>query len=232
MRQNGSRTLSARPSGQGCRSVRRRPPKPKQKEKGTCWTESVEYRGSGSKLLYAVRVTRFDLLRPIGSFATRITKWDTICDQKLHRLMEYVFSTVAWRQVGYVGDALSRLSLELFVDADFSNQNTNNKSTSGLLLRAKGKRSNFPLTAQSRRQPYVSVSTWEAELVAIALGLKNEGLPILSLWGELLATVAPELTPDTPHEGALVWQRKWWTKPMARWIRSRPSCGTSLPRKW
>ena len=35
------------------------------------------------KILYAARMCRFDLLRAVGSLATRVTKWDAGCDRKL-----------------------------------------------------------------------------------------------------------------------------------------------------
>ena len=38
------------------------------------------------KDLYGARCCRFDLLRPICALASKVTKWDRLCDAKLHRL--------------------------------------------------------------------------------------------------------------------------------------------------
>ena len=56
------------------------------------------------KLMYCARYGRFDLLRAIGRLATLITKWDSLCDKKLHRLIQYVRFSKGVRQIGFVGD--------------------------------------------------------------------------------------------------------------------------------
>ena len=56
------------------------------------------------KVLYAARMCRCDLLKAIGALASRITKWDEICDAELHRLMSYIKSTVDVKLTSYVGD--------------------------------------------------------------------------------------------------------------------------------
>ena len=42
------------------------------------------------KILYGARLARFDLLRPIAALASKITKWDTVCDRMLHRLVSCI----------------------------------------------------------------------------------------------------------------------------------------------
>ena len=39
------------------------------------------------KILYAARMARFDLLRPVNALARMFTKWDADCDNRLHRLV-------------------------------------------------------------------------------------------------------------------------------------------------
>ena len=46
------------------------------------------------KVFYAARVARFDLLRAIGFLACHITKWGGLCDERLHRLMCYIRTTL------------------------------------------------------------------------------------------------------------------------------------------
>ena len=55
------------------------------------------------KLLYAVRMARYDLLKAVNTLACFIHKWDVQCDVALHRLMCYVASTIHLKQVGWVG---------------------------------------------------------------------------------------------------------------------------------
>eukprot|EP00974_Lingulodinium_polyedra_P035896 3444273-Lingulodinium_polyedra.AAC.1 len=38
------------------------------------------------KVLYVARVARFDLLKATCSLACMVTKWDSECDRRLHRL--------------------------------------------------------------------------------------------------------------------------------------------------
>ena len=46
------------------------------------------------KLLYAVRIARFDLLRSINALARNVTKWTKDDDARLHHLMCFVNSTI------------------------------------------------------------------------------------------------------------------------------------------
>ncbi|CAE7211779.1 unnamed protein product [Symbiodinium sp. CCMP2592] len=44
------------------------------------------------KILYGARMGRYDLIRPVQALASLITKWDGLCDKKLHRLVCYINS--------------------------------------------------------------------------------------------------------------------------------------------
>ena len=44
------------------------------------------------KILYAARMGRFDLIRPVSALASRITKWTHLCDKRPHRLICYIHS--------------------------------------------------------------------------------------------------------------------------------------------
>merc|ERR1712240_973269 len=48
------------------------------------------------KVLYAARMCRFDLLRAVTALATKVTRWDALCDKKLHRLIAYINCTSHW----------------------------------------------------------------------------------------------------------------------------------------
>ena len=55
------------------------------------------------RILYGARLARFDLLRPIAALASKITKWDTVCDRMLHRLVCYS-SSLDYKLKGHIGD--------------------------------------------------------------------------------------------------------------------------------
>ena len=54
-----------------------------------------------------------------------------------------------------------------------------------MFLALTGPRTFFPLTAASKKQTAVSLSTSEAEIVACQYGLKTAGLPSLELWEKI-----------------------------------------------
>lgn len=86
------------------------------------------------KDLYGARCCRFDLLRPICALASQVTKWDRLCDDKLHRLMCYINTTKKVKMYGKVGDLPEAVRLALFSDADFAGCSETMRSTSGVIL--------------------------------------------------------------------------------------------------
>ncbi len=115
-----------------------------------------------------------------------ITKWDTLCDKKLHRLIKYISGTTTWRQIGFVGDNPEELELGLFSDADFAGDRETMRSTSGVFLALYGPHTFYPPNAQSKKQTAVSHSTVEAEIVAADHAIRRSGLPALPLWETVL----------------------------------------------
>ena len=72
------------------------------------------------KILYAARMCRHDLLKAVGSLASRVAKWDKLCDEELHRLVSYIHHKKHIVMVSYVGDSPDKLFLQLYSDADFA----------------------------------------------------------------------------------------------------------------
>ena len=138
------------------------------------------------KILHGARLARFDLLRPIAALAAKITKWDTVCDRMLHRLLCYINSPLDYKLKGHIGDSSENLNLTLYSDADFAGCLDIAKSTSGAFIALTGPNSFFPLNATSKKQPCVSHSTPEAEIVAADLAIRAEGLRALQLWDMVL----------------------------------------------
>ena len=46
---------------------------------------------------------------------------------------------------------------------------------------------NFPIEGISKRRPYVSISTPEAELVACNFAMRTSGLPSMAIWKKILS---------------------------------------------
>ena len=138
------------------------------------------------KNLYAARLSRPDLLKPINELAKSVTKWTRNQDRQLWRLMSYMKSTRHFQLEGYVNNKAEDLHLELFVDADFSGERKDSKSTSGAWMRLAGTQTSFPLMWSSKRQTSTSRSTTEAEVIAMASAIFGEALPVLGLWETLL----------------------------------------------
>ena len=115
------------------------------------------------KILYGARMGRYDLIRPVQALASLITKWDGLCDKKLHRLVCYINSTLDLNLYGWIGDPPDLLELVLYCDADLAGDRTDSKSTSGVFMCLLGPRSFMPLNALSKKQTSVSKSTPEAK---------------------------------------------------------------------
>ena len=131
-------------------------------------------------------MARYDLLRPVQSLATYLHEWDADCDDRLHRLVSYVQSTIHWRQACWVGDDVTELGPHLYADADFAGCPRTLRSTSGYHLAVEGPWSSIPKAGCSARQTALSNSTPEAEFAACHLAHKKAFLPSLDLYDQLL----------------------------------------------
>jgi hypothetical protein len=134
------------------------------------------------KILYIARLARSDLLRAVGALSTMITKWDSLCDRKLFRIIRYINGSTGWRQIGFIGDGPDEPEFGLLSDADFAGDREAMRSTSSVFLALL----RFPLAAQSKKHTAVSHSTVEAEIVAADHAIRMSGLPALPLWERLL----------------------------------------------
>ena len=139
-----------------------------------------------TKNLYAARLRRPDLLKPINELAKSVTKWTRNHDRQLWRLMCYMKSTRDFQLEGVVNNKPEDLHLQLFVDADFSGERKDSKSTSGAWMRLAGSQTSFPLMWSSKRQTSTSRSTTEAEVIAMASAIFGEAIPVLQLFETLL----------------------------------------------
>ena len=133
------------------------------------------------KILFAARMARFDLLRAVQGLAARVTKWSVDCDKALYRLVCYINSTLDLQLQSFIGDSIIDCRLWLFADADHAGE-YDNRSTSGCFLVLVGPNTYFPLTAFSKKQTSVSMSSTESEVVSANVSLRSVGLPSSGLW--------------------------------------------------
>ena len=69
------------------------------------------------------------------------------------------------------------------------------KSTTGALIVLIGPNTYIPLSWLLKKQDTVSLSSTEAEIVALVKSLKIEGIPMLDLWEKLLEVFSPKQVP-------------------------------------
>ena len=89
-------------------------------------------------------------------------------------------------QFAYVGDHLEDCYLVLFYDASFAGDVRDSKSTSGALVFLLGPNTCVPLSWACKKQGAVSHSSTEAEIISLDFGVRCEGVPMLTLWEEVL----------------------------------------------
>ena len=90
------------------------------------------------EIIYGARLARFGQLRPIAALASKITKWDSVCDRMLHRLVCYINSSLGYKLKGHICDSSKGLTLTLFSDAGFAGCLDTAKSTSGVFIAPTG----------------------------------------------------------------------------------------------
>ena len=103
--------------------------------------------------------------------------------------MNYVHSTIDYRQVGWVGDDIMKLNLHLYADANYGTNG--GKSTSGVQLNMEGPSTCFPMSGLSVSQGAVAHSTPEAEIIAAATALRKVGIPAMVIWEKLKTSFGP-----------------------------------------
>ena len=138
------------------------------------------------KVRYAARMARFDLLFAVNRLSCYITKWDSLCDKRFHKIMCYIQATKSYRMVGYVGDPMKDVRPHVYADADLAGCAATQRSTTGIHAQLEGPHTCFPICGISKRQGCVSSSTPEAEMVAGHHAYNKVIVPQLDLWQHLL----------------------------------------------
>ena len=120
--------------------------------------------------------------------ARSITKWTKACDKRLNRLISYIHHTCGKRQYCHVGNTAKQCRLGLFQDSDFAGDLEDSKSTSGGTLCIFGSHTFVPISWMCKKQPAVSHSSTESEIISLDTGLRLDGLPALESW-DLIVSV-------------------------------------------
>ena len=125
-----------------------------------------------------------------------MSRWTNRDDQRLLKLVQYIYHHASDRQIGLIGDDLQNISVQLFTDADFAGDAMTQRSTSGIHLALHGERTIFPLQGLSAKQEAVAFSTPEAEIYAGCMGYRKVMLPALQLWD----VIGPQMDVPMFHE--------------------------------
>ena len=136
------------------------------------------------KIMYAARMARFDLLRPVQWLAKFMTKWTRVQDAELHRLVCYINSTKHWKTCGWVVDHARDIFMQIYSDSDWAGSKER-FSTSGSLGCLRGPNTFFPLTARSKKQTTIATSSTEAEITAAQVALQKQAFPTQQLWNTI-----------------------------------------------
>jgi len=155
------------------------------------------------KCLYMTRSARPELYWAVNALAREVTKWNVACDKRLHRLMCYIKYNQEVHLACYVGDKPSQCKLVLFCDASFAGDLKDSRSTSGALMCLMGPNTYVPLSWICKKQGAISHSSTEAEIIALELGLRSEGIRALDLWETILDTLEPIKTPVKPPTNSI-----------------------------
>ena len=149
------------------------------------------------KVIDAARMARPDILRAVCALASSVNRWTEYDTQALHRLMCYIKSSNDVRQVGWCGDDVSRLTLDVYAEADFGHDRETCHSVTGGIAKLAGPNTSFVIGAVPKQQTAVSHSTPESEIVALEQVLRTLAIPADVLWSQVLGRpVRPCLKED------------------------------------
>ncbi|XP_043483599.1 secreted RxLR effector protein 161-like [Leptopilina heterotoma] len=129
--------------------------------------ECIPYREAIGSLLFTARTCRPDIEYSVNYVSQFLDSFNKEHWQAVKRIFRYLIGT---RNYGLVfGNSGSTLNLLGFTDADYAGCIQTRKSRSGFVFLLNG----GPISWSSKRQDVVSLSTAEAEYIALANGTKE-----------------------------------------------------------
>lgn len=155
------------------------------------------YRRGVAKLLYAVAFTRSDLAESASRLARYFNQPREIHWKALKHTLRYVKKTLSYRLMFDRGSSVVRDTVILtgYSDANHGSEN-DRKSTSGYVFYIGG----CPISWKSKRQGMVTISSTEAELVALSEA-GREAMWLMRLLRDLGLSVQTTLFED--NQGAI-----------------------------
>ena len=165
----------------------------KQEDFQTAGTLATSAASVLMKILYLARWCRPDILHSVCMLAREVTKWNKVCDRRLHRLVSYLHQHRGYSLEGFIGDDPRHLQLVQYTDASFSDCSQTSRSTTGGYLALVGPRSFFPVNCLCKKQTCVSHSSTESEIVALDTCIRTESLSMLCIWDDICETLHPSI---------------------------------------
>ena len=111
--------------------------------------------------------------------ARSVTNWNRACDNPSARLISYAHHTGNYSHHCHVG---SENKFQLFQFDAFAGDLTDSESTSGGVLCTVASHTIVPISWSCKKRTAVSHSSAEAEIISLDVGVRIEGIPVLSLW--------------------------------------------------
>ena len=146
------------------------------------------------KCLYLTRIGRPDVLWSVNKLARSITKWTKACDERLIRLISFVYiiiirvntnNIVMWEILPNNAD------WDCF-KTDFAGDLEDSKSTSGGTLCVFGSHTFVPTSWMCKKQTTVSHSSPESEIISLDTGLSLDGFNCFCSWKFLVFQIDRE----------------------------------------
>ena len=133
--------------------------------------------------LYGARMAHPGVSVAITRLAAHITKWNKECDRRLERMFSYLETHSELVLSGCLSEEDSpHAVLRFWPDADLNGDEFHTKSTSGCWVELAGQDGRaFPLAWFAKKQHGSAGSTTEAETVSMAIGAREEAIPLQAL---------------------------------------------------
>jgi len=134
-------------------------------------------------LLYLMRGTRSDLAVALSILGSFVTRWSTLCDDTMIRVMSYLmtYPNVVLELTGDSRDMLELVS-ECFCDSDHGGDKETSRSISGAFSFIMGRHGTKALMAWfAVKMRSSGVSTGEVEVGAASVSLRRLALPLASV---------------------------------------------------
>ena len=135
-------------------------------------------------VLFLSRVCQPDVSTATQKMCQVVSRWNTLADNQLTRLMPDIHHHAEWRLRGVLGPAdLHDLELRHWPDADWNGDAAHTRSTAGtfLELHSPSSGNTFPLVWKVSKQTFTASSSAGSDTVSYSNGLRHEAIPVQSL---------------------------------------------------